>query len=206
MRGMTSGFRLAALAALASSAAACGSSTGTRVVTVPAGTMLAVELQETLSSASNRPGDAFTAVLVEPVALGGEVVIEAGSVVTGRVAQAVPSKKIGGRARLGLEFTRLALPSGGETQVAASFHSQGKSQTKKDAATIGGAAAGGALLGRIIGHDRGQEADGTVVGAVAGAAIGTGIAASNRGQDVTLAEGSTIRVQLDLPAKVPLRS
>jgi hypothetical protein len=216
------------LVPLAAAAIACGSSTSdtatpdtdapsdtglaerwfgrdTKEVTVPAGTVLVVELSETLSSARNQPGDSFSGRIVDPVEMDGEVVIDAGSQVTGRVTEAVRSKKIGGRSRLALEFTSLELPSGEEAPISGSFHGQGKSQSPKDAGTIGGATAGGALLGRIIGHNKGDEdARGTAVGALVGAAIGTGIAASNRGQDVTLPEGTTFQIRLDAPVKVTL--
>ncbi len=181
-------------------------SRNTNEVTVPSGTQLVVELQDGLSSSNSEPGDGFRARVVEPVSMNGEVVIETGSQVTGRVTQAVRSKKIGGKARLSLEFTGLELPSGEASTISGAFHREGKSQSKKDGATIGGAAAGGAILGRLLGHDRGKEADGTAVGAVVGAAIGTGIAASNRGQDIVLPEGTRLRIRLDAPVRISVNT
>ena len=216
MNKFMTAIRTLALASLAGAILACGtpaSDTGaaaseatkkeqTKEVTVPSGTQLVVELQEGVSSAENQIGDVINARVVEPVSMNGEVVIEAGSQVTGRVTQAVRSKKIGGRARLGLELTGLELPSGETSTISAAFYREGKSQTKKDAATIGGAAAGGAILGRVIGHDRGKEADGTAVGAIVGAAVGTGIAASNRGQDIVLPQGTKLSIRLDAPVRL----
>lgn len=174
----------------------------TREVTVPAGTVLTVEFDQTLSSARSAAGEGFSARVVDPVSVDGVKVIEPGATVAGKVISAVPSKRIGGRAKLNLEFTSLELPSGGEAPIDASFYAQAKSQTKKDATTIGGATAGGALLGRIIGHNDGKEADGTAIGAVVGAAVGTGIAASNRGQEVTIPAGTTMQIRLDSPVTV----
>jgi hypothetical protein len=125
----------------------------------------------------------------------GRVAIATGSIVSGRVVKVLPSRKLGGRAQMDLEFTSLRVAAGAERPLAASFHDQGNSQTKKDAATIGGAAAGGALLGQIIGKD----SKGTVLGALVGGAIGTGIAAKNRGQEVTLPEGMVVEIHLDSP-------
>ena len=222
MTKLMTAIRGLALAALAGAILACGvpasdatkNDTGTAAaeetkdktkdVTVPAGTQLVVELADGVSSTNSQLGDIFSARVVEPVSMNGEVVIEAGSQVTGRVTQAVRSKKIGGRARLGLEFTGLELPSGEASTISGAFYREGKSQTKKDAATIGGAAAGGAILGRVIGHDRGKEADGTAVGAIVGAAVGTGIAASNRGQDIVLPEGTRLSIRLDAPLRLTI--
>jgi hypothetical protein len=221
----TSLFRTLALTILAAALVACGSSASdreagdvepssnsgllervigedTKEVTVPSGTQLVVELQDGVSSSTSKVGDMFRARVVEPVSMNGEVVIEAGSEVTGLVTQAVRSKRIGGKARLGLELTGLELPSGEEGAISGAFYREGKSQTKKDAATIGGAAAGGAILGRVIGHDRGKEADGTAVGAIVGAAVGTGIAASNRGQDIVLPEGTKLSIHLAAPVRL----
>jgi hypothetical protein len=171
-------------------------------LTVVSGTTVAVEFEETLSSDTNRPGDRFRARVVEPVYVGDRVAIDAGSTVTGRVAEASTSRRIGGRARLGLDFDRLKLGSGDEVVIEASFHGQARSQTAKDAATIGGAAAGGALLGRIIGHHSDREARGTTVGALLGTAVGTAIAASDPGQAVTIPEGTVLRIRLDAPVTV----
>jgi Zn-dependent protease with chaperone function len=167
-------------------------------VTVPSGTVLAVEFEQTLSSANSQAGDLFTARVLEPVLVDGRVAIAAGSIVSGRVVNALPSKKIGGKAQLNLEFTSLRIASGDDSPISASFRGQAKSQTKKDAATIGGAAVGGAVVGRILGKDTRA----TVLGAVLGGAIGTGIAASNKGQEVTLQEGMAIEIQLDSPFRV----
>jgi hypothetical protein len=129
------------------------------------------------------------------VLLNGRVAIAAGSTITGRVVAVQPAAKLGGRAQLNLEFATLRDASGRESPIAASFHGQGKSQTKKDAATIGGAAVGGAILGRAIGKDR----KATVLGALVGGAIGTGIAAKNGREEVTLPEGIAIEIHLDSP-------
>jgi hypothetical protein len=171
-------------------------------VTVPTGTVLDVQFDETVSSASAATGDRFSATVVEGVTIDGKTAIAPGATVTGRVVEAVRSKRIGGRARLNLEFTSLHPSSGDEVPLSASFSQRGKSQTKKDAATIGGATAGGALLGNIIGNNNDNEGDGTTLGAIAGAAIGTGVAASNRGQDVVIPAGTVLQIELDAPVQV----
>jgi Zn-dependent protease with chaperone function len=163
---------------------------------VPTGTVLMVGFQAPLSSSTSRAGDRFTAEVVEPVRLNGRVAIPAGSIITGRVLSAKPAARLGGgRAQLNLEFTSLRLAGGREQPISASFHEQGASQTRRDGVTIGAAAAGGAVLGRVLGDDRKD----TVLGAVVGGAIGTGIAARTRGAQVTLPEGIAVEIRLDRP-------
>jgi beta-barrel assembly-enhancing protease len=165
-----------------------------RNVVVPAGTVLMVGFRETLSSASSRAGDRFMAEVVEPVRVSGRVAIPQGSIVSGRVVSARPAAKLGSRrAQLNLEFTSLRIGSGRDSPISASFHEQGASQTRRDATTIGAAAAAGAVIGHVIGEDRKD----TVLGALVGGAIGTGIAARNRGEEVTLPEGIAVEIHLD---------
>lgn len=52
---------------------------------VPAGTLLTVHLQGTLSTARVRVGDAFTAVVAAPLTIEGVTLIPSGAAVTGRV-------------------------------------------------------------------------------------------------------------------------
>ena len=125
----------------------------------------------------------------------GEVVIPRGSEILGEVTEAVPLRKVGGQAKLALRFTDLVLPSGATVPIDASFVQQGRNETGRDAATIGGAAAGGAILGRIL--NKGNRSRGAVIGAIIGAAAGTAIASQTPGEEVVIPEGSVVGLQLD---------
>jgi len=171
--------------------------------TVPPGTALEVELLDGLSSASNSQGDAVSARVAQDIAVGGKVVIPAGSTVSGRITEARGLKAIGGRALLSVRFDPVDLPTG-EAPIQASFSRQGKSETKKDAATIGGAAAGGALLGRML--DRNHPGNGTVTGLIVGGAAGTAIAAGTKGEEVVLPAGTRLAVHLLSPVTVKVEA
>jgi hypothetical protein len=137
-------------------------------VDVPAGTAFDVEFLDTIGSATSRTGDTFRVRVSRDVFLDGDVVIPAGSEVVGVVTDAAPLRRVGGRAKLGLRFTDLVLPSGSTVPIDASLVQEGRSETGRDAATIGGGAAAGAVLGRILNKkDRGK---GSVIGAILGAA------------------------------------
>jgi outer membrane lipoprotein SlyB len=168
--------------------------------TVPAGTAIEVAFLDGLSSKASRTGDSFRARVAKDVMLDGIAVIPAGSVVVGSVTEAVPLKKIGGQAKLALEFNKLELTSGRSAPIDASFAEQGKSETGKDAATIGGAAAGGALLGRIL--SKNDKTKGTVLGAIVGAAAGTAVASKTKGQEVEIPAGTVITLKLDQAAQI----
>lgn len=170
---------------------------------VPPGTKLEVELLDSVSSADSSVGDAVLARVASDVVVGGKVVITAGSTVSGSVTQARGLKAIGGRALLRVEFDSIDLPSG-ETPIRAAFFRQGKSETKKDAATIAGATAGGALLGRVL-SDK-HEARGTAMGAVIGGAAGTAIAAGTKGEEIVLPSGTRLALHLQGPVTVKIEA
>jgi hypothetical protein len=167
---------------------------------VPSGTQLDVSFLDSVSSAESQPGDPVRLRVMTDIRQDGVAVVPAGSVVVGSVTEAVPLKKIGGRARVGVEFTKLELTSGRTASIHTSFAQEGKSETKKDAATIGGATAGGALLGRMIEDD--DKSKGTLIGAVVGAAAGTAIAAKTHGEEVVIVSGTRVSIALLEPATV----
>jgi len=173
-------------------------------VTVPAGTHLEVELTRTLASNTSSPGDAFRARVNEDVVQDGVVVIPRGSEILGEVTEAVPLKKVGGQARLALRLTDLVLPSGRTVPVQASFVQEGRNETRRDAATIGGATASGAILGRILG--KGDRSCGSIIGALIGAAAGTAIASKTPGEEVVIPEGSVVTLRLDDSVQVRVRA
>jgi hypothetical protein len=176
----------------------------TTVATVPSGTVMRVEFLESLSSRTSKPGDIFRArVSSDVTGDGGQVVIPAGSEVVGVVGEAVPLRKVGGQAKLTLKFTDLILPSGSTVPIRASFVGEGRNETGKDAATIGGAAAGGAILGRVLG--KGNRSKGAVIGAIIGAAAGTAIASRTPGEEVTIDRGTAVDLKLDGDVEVRLR-
>lgn len=173
--------------------------------TVPAGTQVDVEFTGTVASNTSREGDVFRVRVTHDIREEGHVVIPAGSEILGQVTEAAPiQKKIGGRARLALAFTDLVLPSGTRVPIEASFVQQGRSETGRDAATIGGAAAGGAILGRVL--KKSDRTKGGVIGAVVGAAAGAVIASRTPGQEVVFSEGTVVSLRLDDPVEIRVAS
>lgn len=61
---------------------------GSRAKVLPSGTLLAVQLEDSLSSAKVHAGDAFTASVASPLAVDGDTLVGRGTAVTGRVEAA----------------------------------------------------------------------------------------------------------------------
>lgn len=173
------------------------------IVTLPAGTTVDLTMVDSIGSRISKTGDLFRARVEKDVLKDGEVVVPAGSTVTGVVTEAVPLGKIGGTAKLAIEFTGTVTPTGESISVHGVFAKQGKSESGKDAATIGGGAAAGAILGRALSKD--NKAKGTVLGALVGAAAGGAVASKTKGEEIEIPAGTAFQMQTDRPVDVHIR-
>jgi hypothetical protein len=171
--------------------------------TVPSGTSVALTLNETLSTETNRAGDSFTATVQQAITDGnGNVVVPAGATVRGRVTSVQKSGRVGETAVLNLAFETVSF--GGDSYPFDASVVQANPQRKSRESTgeqVGKAAAGaaaGAILGRVIG----KSTSSTIKGAVIGAAAGTAIAMGTADVDAVLPAGSTMVVRVESPVRV----
>jgi hypothetical protein len=171
-------------------------------VTIPAGTVLPVELRTAVSSDRSQVEDPVRATLRAPVSIAGVRALPAGTDVFGHVTAARHSGRVKGRARVAVRFTAVDLPDAhGRLPIQAETVSRLAPATKKqDAARIGGGAAGGAIIGGILGGG-----DGAAKGAAIGGAAGTGVVLSTRGKEVRLGPGTFVSIRLTAPLTVRLK-
>jgi hypothetical protein len=169
-------------------------------VTLATGTLVTVEFQQKLSSHESTAGQSFSVRVAEPVRVAEGVAIPTGSVVAGKVTEARPAKKIGGRSSLAVEFVSIRLPNGETLPLSADFSSKGKSSTGKDVGIIAGAAAGGAILGNQVFDD-----DGSAKGALIGAAAGAIAASQTRAKPVVIEAGTVTNLELTAPISLTIR-
>jgi hypothetical protein len=190
--------------AAASESSSEASAPAYREVTVPAGTVLPLDLKSSVASDTSSVEDRVTATLRRRVMVGGTEAIPAGSTVIGHVTDAKRSARVKGRARIAFRFTELDLPGdGNRVRISTGTVARQAAATKqKDAAIIGGGAVGGAVIGGLIGGG-----DGAAKGAAIGGAAGTGTVLATRGKEVRLGPGADIAVKLTAPLtlRVPVR-
>lgn len=174
-----------------------------RDVTVPAGTVLPLELQSTVASDTSNVEDPVRATLRRSITIGGVPVLPAGSAVAGHVTEATRSARVKGRARIAFRFNSIDLPgAGGRMTIHTGTVARIAQGTKKrDAAEIGGAAAGGAIVGGILGGG-----SGAAKGAAVGGGAGTAVVLTQRGKEVRLPAGTAIAVKLTAPLTVRVRA
>src|SRR5689334_11278760 len=77
--------------------------------TKPPGTAIRVRLDETMDTRHNRPGDAFTATLAEPVGWHEKTLLPKGTTFQGHVARSAESGRLKGRAVLPLTLDSFEL-------------------------------------------------------------------------------------------------
>jgi hypothetical protein len=175
-----------------------------REVTIPAGTILKVNLNTAVGSDTSRVEDPVRGTLRVPVTIGGVQALPAGTALSGHVTDAARSARVKGRARIAFRFTRIDPPGPDDSMTirTGTVARVAPGTKKKDAATIGAGAVGGAIVGGIVGGG-----DGAAKGAAIGGAGGTGVVLATRGKEVRMAAGTPLGIRLSqaLVVRVPMR-
>ena len=186
------------------SAAPSSSPAAYREVTLPAGTVLPVDLQTAVGSDISRVEQSVDGRLRTAVRSNGVEVLPAGTGISGYVTQAQRPGRVKGRGLIALRFTRIDTPGEGTSKISTAQISRMAPATKQqDALKIVAPAAAGAVIGRVAGGK-----DAAAKGAVIGGAAGTGYVLSTRGKEVRLGKGANLSVKLTAPltVRVPVRS
>lgn len=170
---------------------------GGETVEVPAGTELTFSLGETLSTETNESGDTFTATLAEPLVVDGQELIPAGAKATGRIAEAIESGRVKGRAAIRLTMSELVVDGESYGLSTREYKAVAEAGTGEDAAKIGAGAGIGAAVGAILGGG-----SGAAKGAAIGGGGGTAVVLATKGDDIELRAGTRITFVLDEPIEV----
>src|SRR5882724_9267318 len=148
---------------------------------VPADTVIAVILDQTISSKTSKAGDRFSATVESPVEVEGKVAIPKAARAEGVVKEAKAAGRFKGGALLSLALSSVTV-DGKEYEIQTSAPTMAsKGKGKRTAAMVGGGAGGGALIGGLAGGGKGA-----VIGGLIGAAAGTGGAGLTGNRDITL--------------------
>jgi hypothetical protein len=137
-------------------------------LTIPAGKVINVRIDQPLSSDHNQQGDYFSATLMDPIVIDGIVVAQRGQRVSGRVTQVDKGGRVSGVAKLGLQVTELTAVDGQQLPIQTQFISRNAPSTVgRDVGAVAGTTALGAVIGAAAGWGTGAA-----IGAGAGAAAG----------------------------------
>jgi len=194
-----------------------------RIINIPAGTKVLLEVRSAINTKSARPGDGVYLSSTFPVVVGNRVVIPSGVYVQGVVDSVVrPGRGIGAqKAQLNMHFTSMIFPNGSVVEIPGVVNSMPGAEHQKvngDEGTIeqdGGsnkahnagetakvAVPTGATIGSIGGLEGGHPLAGGLEGAGAGLAAAGIVALFTRGADVNIPSGTQVEMVLQRPLLV----
>ncbi len=163
------------------------------VVALPAGTLIATRLNDSLDSGTAQTGDRFSMMVPEAVSLAGVEVLPAGSRITGFVAEVEKAKRPNGPGRLTLKAD-LIEANGASIEfeglvTADGERLEGEDSIREDIKEIAVGGGVGGLVGGLLGGGK---------GILAGVLIGAG-------GTFVATKGEEVRLPPDVPLYVELR-
>jgi hypothetical protein len=161
-------------------------------VEIPAGTTLAIRINQHISVKTSRAGDHFDGEIAEPVATdNGRVIVTRGTPVDGVVAAAHKRGHFKGASILQLRLTAMTVNGTRYPLQTSSLTRTKKGKGKRSAAFIGGGSGLGMLIGGVA-----TGGTGLLIGGLAGAGAGTAAAGLTGNRDIDLPAESLIHFRL----------
>ena len=161
-------------------------------VTIPAGTGLAIRINQTISVKHSHAGDHFSGELAETVAENGKTVLPRGTRVNGIVTEAHRRGHFKGRSYLGLRLTSIAYQVKTYPISTGSLNRTKKGKGKRSAAFIGTGTGVGMLVGGLA-----TGGVGLAVGGLAGGGLGTLLGGMTGNRDIEIPAESLVRFKLE---------
>ncbi len=161
-------------------------------VTFPAGTGIAIRINQTISVKHSHAGDRFTGSLAEPLAKRGQPVLLRGTRVNGVVTEAHRRGHFKGRSYLGLRLTSIAYQGKTYPIATASIVRTKKGKGKRSTAFTGSGAGLGMLVGGVA-----TGGVGLAIGGLAGGGLGTLLGGLTGNRDIDIPAESLVRFRLE---------
>jgi len=168
-------------------------------VTVPAGTRILVRMVDSVDSSKQKTGYRFTATLEANLQANEVTVAKKGTTLYGVLAKASSSGKFKGSSELNLELTDIVINGTTYPLMTSTYEIKGKGEGGNTAKKVVGGAGLGALIGGIAGGGKGAG-----IGALAGAGAGTAVAATKKGEQVSVPSETLLEFRLEQPTSLPI--
>jgi len=170
-----------------------------RKITVPAGTRILIRMIDSIDTTKQKTGFRFTASLETNLQADNTVVAPRGTIVYGQLVEASSAGRFKGSSQLMLELTDIVVKDTPYPMLTSTYEVKGKGEGSKTAKKVLGGAGLGALIGGIAGGGTGAA-----IGVLAGAAGGTAIAASKKGEQLSIPSESLLEFRLEQPLSLPV--
>jgi hypothetical protein len=173
------------------------SSSDTKLMTIEAGTTMAIRLVDEIDSEIAQSGQTFRATLDSPLSVEWDVAIPAGYNVEGHVAEVKSAGKFAGQSELVLTLDKILVRDKSYDIQTDEYRRKGKNQSTNTAAKVGVGAALGAVIGGIAGGGKGAG-----IGAAAGGGLGGASQAAGKGAPVRISSETVLHFTLQSPVTV----
>jgi hypothetical protein len=175
-------------------------------LTLPAGTSLKIQLNQSIRTSTHRTGQSFFATLKEPLLLGEKTVFPMGVPFIGLISNIVESGHLSGTALIELQLVRVIMPDQSTYPlITKPFQKIGRAHLIHNIGLIGTGAILGAGLGTLLG-----KVSGALSGIGLGGGIGTVLAYVTGKEDLFLKAGADLvftlagPITITLPSSVPI--
>ncbi len=177
------------------------------LIRIPAGTRVAVVLENGISTGNAKPGDSVYFHTTFPITQNNRIIVPVGSYLRGELIETKRPGRVKGRGEFRMRLDTLIFPNGYTVDLNAAprsadsggketMDSEGKITSAggkgKDAQTVAETTAAGAGIGAIAGRGEGLG-----IGAGVGALAGLGAVLLTRGPEAQLPRGSALDVVLE---------
>ena len=169
--------------------------------TIPAGTILQVRNNESISSQTADAGQTFSGVIARDIVdSSGELVIPRGSDATLVVRSSNDQGRVQGRSELAIDVGSVTVEGRRyrmDTSDVVKRGRDGVGVNKRTGEFVGGGAALGGIIGALAGGGKGAA-----IGALSGAGAGTATQALTRGKAVYIPSETLMTFRLELPVQI----
>jgi hypothetical protein len=182
------------------------------VTTVPVGTTFEIITNSEINTKKNHVGEIFTATLNQPISVGSDIVIPAGSQVFGQVTYSEDAGRVGRNAIMEIKFTSVQPPYGHKIPMIGKIITKDnsgvlrggslKQQLVKNVSSVAVTTTGGLGIGLGIGAMAEHAGVGAAVGSIAGGVVGLGYIIIHKGREVNLPIGTRMVISLEQPLTV----
>jgi hypothetical protein len=160
-------------------------------VRIPAGTNMAIRINQHISVKTTPAGSRFTGEIAEPITVDDRVIVPRGTPVGGVVEESHKRGHFKGASILQLRLTSMTLSGTEYPLETGTFTRTKKGKGKRSAAWIGGGTGAGMLIGGLA-----TGGVGLLVGGLSGAGAGTAVAGLTGNKDIDLPAESLVRFRL----------
>ena len=170
-----------------------------RVVSIPTGTLVDIQMIDSIDSSKNKAGEKFLATVATPIRVNDETIVPKGADIYVALAEAKSAGKMKGQSELQVELDHLELQGKSYRMRSSIVQQKEKSRGKETAKRVGIGAAIGAGIGAIAGGGKGAA-----IGAGIGAGSGAAVQIFTKGKQVVIPSETQLGFELQEPVEITL--